>query len=142
MSATEAKYDGVQITFSPMVDLVRDTRWSKCMESTGEDPYLNGKMARAIICGYKKDGLGVCVKHFARYGAAEAGRDYNNTDMSSHTMREYYLRGYEEAVKENPEMVMTSFNSLNGAPINGHRELLIDLLRKKMGIRRRSDKRR
>lgn len=134
ISAVEAKLDGVQITFSPMVDLVRDARWGRCMESTGEDPFLNGKLARAMIRGYKKGGLGVCVKHFVGYSAAEAGKDYNTTDISERSMYEYYLRGYEACIKEKPELVMTSFNALNGVPVNGHKDLLIDLLRGKWGF--------
>ena len=129
MSAKEAKAHGVHITFSPMVDLVRDSRWGRVLETTGEDPYLNGEMGKAFIRGYHKGGLGCCVKHFAGYGAAESGKDYNTTDISDHMLREFYLRAYHECLKENPEMVMSSFNLLNGVPINGNKELLIDILR-------------
>lgn len=130
MSAIEARANGVNVTFAPMVDLVRDARWGRVNESTGEDPYLNGLMGRASIRGYHKGGIACCVKHFAAYGAAESGRDYNTTDISDHALREYYLKSYLECLKENPEMVMTSFNLLNGIPMNGHTELLVDLLRK------------
>ena len=129
MSAIEARANGVMVTFAPMVDLVRDARWGRVMESTGEDPYLNGIMGRAFIRGYHQGGLAVCVKHFAAYGAAEAGKDYNTTEVSAHALREYYLKGYAECMKENPEMVMSSFNLLNGIPVNGHTDLLVDLLR-------------
>ena len=129
MAAIEARANGVNVTFAPMVDLVRDARWGRVCESTGEDPYLNGLMGRAFIRGFHKGGIACCVKHFAAYGAAEAGREYNTTDLSDHALKEYYLKSYLECLKENPEMVMTSFNLLNGIPMNGHTELLIGLLR-------------
>lgn len=129
MSAIEAKANGVNVTFAPMVDLVRDARWGRANESTGEDPYLNGLMGRASIRGYHKGGIACCVKHFAAYGAAESGREYNTTDISEHALNEYYLKSYLECLKEKPDMVMTSFNLLNGIPMNGHTELLVNLLR-------------
>lgn len=134
MSAREARADGVHVTFAPMVDLVRDARWGRVMESTGEDPYLNGEMGKAFIRGFRKGGLGSCVKHFAGYGAAESGKDYGTTDISDYQLREFYLRGYQECLKEKPEMVMSSFNMLNGKPVNGHKELLVDLLRNEWGF--------
>lgn len=134
MSAIEAKSFGIAVTFSPMVDLARDARWGRVMETTSEDHYLNGKMGRAFIRGYHKGGIGVCLKHFAAYGEALAGRDYNTTDISDYTLREYYLKSYEECMKENPEMVMTSFNALNGVPMNGRTDLLVDLLREEWGF--------
>lgn len=134
MSAIEARANGVNVTFAPMVDLVRDARWGRVNESTGEDPYLNGLMGRASIRGYHKGGIACCVKHFAGYGAAEAGRDYNTTDISEHALKEYYLKSYLECLKENPDMVMTSFNLLNGIPMNGHTELLVNLLREQEGF--------
>lgn len=135
MSAIEAKANGVMVTFAPMVDLVRDARWGRVMESTGEDPYLNGLMGRAFIRGIKKGGLAVCLKHFAAYGACEAGKDYNTTEIGEYSLRNYYLKGYEECLKEEPEMVMTSFNLLNGVPVNGHSDLLLDLLRGEWGFK-------
>lgn len=135
MSAIEAKANGVMVTFAPMVDLVRDARWGRVMESTGEDPYLNGLMGRAFIRGFKKGGLAVCVKHFAAYGACEAGKDYNTTEIGEYSLRNYYLKSYEECIKEKPEMVMTSFNLLNGVPVNGHSDLLLDLLRGEWGFK-------
>ena len=134
MSAIEAKFSGVNVTFAPMVDLVRDARWGRVMESTGEDPFLNGEMGKAFIRGYHKGGIACCVKHFAGYGAAEAGKEYNTTDISDRNLREYYLRAYIECLKEKPEMVMTSFNLLNGIPVNGHKDLLIDLLRDQLNF--------
>ena len=133
-SAIEARANGVNVTFAPMVDLVRDARWGRVNESTGEDPYLNGLMGRASIRGYHKGGIACCVKHFAAYGAAESGRDYNTTDISDHALHEYYLKSYLECLKEKPDMVMTSFNLLNGIPMNGHTELLVDLLREQEGF--------
>ena len=134
MSAVEARLHGVQATFSPMVDLVRDARWGRVMETTGEDPYLNGEMGKAFIRGYHKGGLACCVKHFAAYGAAESGKDYNVTELSDHALREFYLRAYEECMKEKPDMVMSSFNLLNGIPVNGNKELLVDRLRNQWGF--------
>ena len=134
MSAVEAGALGISVTFSPMVDLARDARWGRVMETTGEDQYLNGKFGRAFIRGYHKGGIGACVKHFAAYGQAEAGRDYNTTDISERTLREYYLKSYEECIKEQPEMVMSSFNLLNGVPMNGHTDLLVDVLRGEWGF--------
>ena len=134
LAATEAKYDGVDVTFSPMVDLARDARWGRVMEGAGEDPYWGGEVGKAMIRGYHKGGLACCVKHFAGYGAAEAGMDYNTTDISERNLREYYLRPYRECLKENPEMFMSSFNLLNGKPILGHREIMVDMLRKEWGF--------
>ncbi len=134
MSAKEAKANGISITFSPMVDLVRDARWGRVMESTGEDHYLNGVMGKAFIRGYHKGGIGCCVKHFAAYGAPEAGREYNTTDISERNLREYYLPAYKTCLEEEPEMVMTSFNLLNGIPVNGRKDLLVDVLRNEWGF--------
>ena len=134
LAATEAKYDGIDVTFSPMVDLSRDARWGRVMEGAGEDPYLGGEVGKAMIRGYHKGGIGCCVKHFAGYGAAEAGREYNTTDISERNLREYYLKAYRECVKENPEMFMSSFNLLNGKPILGHKEIMIDMLRDEWGF--------
>ena len=112
MAAREATAAGVQVTFAPMVDLARDARWGRVMESTGEDPYLNCLMARAQVRGYQngnedpKENLSACVKHYAAYGAAEAGRDYNTVDMSEHNLREYYLPSYRAAIDEGVDMVM------------------------------------
>lgn len=128
-AAEEAERDGVDVTFSPMVDLVRDARWGRVMESGGEDPYLDGEIGKAFIRGYHKGGIACCVKHFAGYGAAEAGREYNTTDISERNLKEYYLRAYRACLDEHPEMVMSSFNLLNGKPILGHKEIMIDLLR-------------
>ena len=134
MSAKEAKANGVQVTFAPMVDLVRDSRWGRVMESPGEDPYLNGEMGKAMIRGFRKGGLATCIKHFAAYGAPESGKDYNTVEIGEHALHEFYLRAYHECLKENPELVMSSFNMLNGIPVNGNKGLLVDLLRKEWGF--------
>ncbi len=141
MQAREAAADGVHATFSPMADLCRDARWGRIMESTGEDKFLNSCMAAAMVCGYQGDDLkdpehiAACVKHFAAYGAAEGGRDYNNTELSEHTLREYYLRAYGEAIKKDPAMVMTSFNSINGIPASGNIFLMKKILREEFGFK-------
>lgn len=134
LAATEAKYDGVDATFSPMVDLSRDARWGRVMESAGEDPYLGGEVGKAFIRGYHRGGIACCVKHFAGYGASEAGRDYNTTDISERNLREYYLRAYRACLDEKPEMFMSSFNLLNGKPLLGHREIMQDMLRGEWGF--------
>ena len=134
MSAKEARANGVQVTFGPMVDLSRDARWGRVMESTGEDPYLNGEMSKAMIRGFHKGGLAACVKHFAAYGDTATGKDYDAVEIGEHMLREFYLRGYQEALKEKPEMFMSSFNLLNGIPVNGRKDLLIDILREEWGF--------
>lgn len=117
-----------------MVDLVRDARWGRVMESAGEDPYLCGQVGKAYIRGYHNGGVACCVKHFAAYGAAEAGMEYNTTDVSEHSLDEYYLRGYQACMEEKPEMVMSSFNALNGKPILGHKDLIVKKLREQWGF--------
>ena len=134
LAATEARYDGVDVTFSPMVDLGRDARWGRVMEGAGEDPYWSGEVGKAMIRGYHRGGIACCVKHFAGYGAAEAGREYNTTDISERNLREYYLRAYRACLEEQPELFMSSFNLLNGMPILGHKEIMLDLLRKEWGF--------
>lgn len=134
MSAKEALANGVQVTFAPMVDLVRDARWGRVMESTGEDPYLNGEMGKAMIRGFRKGGLATCVKHFAGYGGTATGKDYDTVEVGDHALHEFYLRAYHETLKEKPEMVMSSFNMLNGIPINGRKDILVDLLREEWGF--------
>ncbi len=138
MAAKESSVDGVHLTFAPMVDLVRDARWGRVMESTGEDPYLNCVMSKAQVEGYQGD-LGKykvagCVKHIAAYGASESGLDYNTVDMSERTLREYYLPAYKAAVDAGVEMVMTSFNTIEGIPSVGNKWLVDDVLRKEWGF--------
>lgn len=141
IAAKEAAVSGVHVTFAPMVDLVRDPRWGRVMESTGEDPYLNGVFARAFVRGFQGNNLkddtsrvAACVKHFAAYGAAEGGRDYNTVDMSEWMRREYYLPAYQAALDEGVEMVMTAFNTVDGVPATGNKRLMRDLLRDELGF--------
>lgn len=135
ISAKEASAGGVHVTFSPMVDLVRDARWGRVMESTGEDPYLNSLFARAFVRGYqngdisKDDSMAACVKHFAAYGAGEGGRDYNTVDMSERILRESYLPGYKAAIDEGCKMLMTAFNTVDSIPPSGNEWLMRDVLR-------------
>ncbi len=140
IAAKEAAASGIHVTFSPMLDLVRDARWGRVMESTGEDPYLNSVLGRALIRGYQgkslKDGgkVAACLKHFAAYSLPEGGRDYDNVELSERTLREDYLTAYRAAVEEGCKMAMTSFNTLNRIPSSGNRWLLREILRKEMGF--------
>lgn len=140
MAAVEGSASGLHVTFSPMVDLVRDARWGRVMESTGEDPYLNALLGVAMVEGYQgndvkeKGNLAACVKHFAAYGAPEGGRDYDNVELSERTLREDYLGAYEACVKAGAKLVMTSFNTLNRVPSSGNRWLMRDILREEMGF--------
>ena len=138
MAAKEASVGGIHVTFAPMIDLVRDARWGRCMETTGEDPYLNSKMSAAMVKGFQgdfsKDKIAACVKHFAAYGACDGGRDYDAVEMGDHTLREYYLPAYKAAVDAGVELVMTSFNTLNGIPSSANKYLVDDILRKEWGF--------
>ncbi|GEM01024.1 beta-glucosidase [Halolactibacillus halophilus] len=141
IAAKEAAVSGIHVTFAPMVDLVRDPRWGRVMESTGEDPYLNSELARAFVRGFQgqdiqtsKDSVAACVKHFAAYGAIEAGRDYNTVNMSERELREVYLPGYKAALDENAQMVMTAFNTIDGKPCSGNKALMRNLLRDEWGF--------
>ncbi|MFD1266631.1 glycoside hydrolase family 3 N-terminal domain-containing protein [Paenibacillus motobuensis] len=141
VAAKEAAVSGVHVTFAPMADLVRDPRWGRVMESTGEDPYLNALFARAMVRGFQGENLtcdtdrvAACVKHFAAYGLAEGGRDYNTVDLSERSLREYYLPAYKAALEEGCEMVMTSFNTIDSIPASGNRKLMRDLLRGEWGF--------
>lgn len=135
ISAKEAAVAGIHVTFSPMADLVRDARWGRVVESTGEDPYLNGLYAAATVRGYQgknvKDRfrIAACVKHFAGYGMAEAGREYNTTEISEYSLRENHFPAYKAAVDAGAKMVMTSFNALNGIPSSGNEWLYRTVLR-------------
>ena len=142
IAATEASADGINWTFSPMVDIARDPRWGRIAEGAGEDPYLGAQIARAMVRGYQGDDLSrsnalmACVKHFAMYGAAEAGRDYNTVDMSRIKMYQYYLPPYQAAVEAGAGSVMSSFNEINGVPATANQWLLTDLLRTQWGFPR------
>jgi len=139
-SALEARADGIRWAFSPMVDIARDPRWGRIIESSGEDPYLGSALARAWVKGYQQDDLSrpdsvaVSVKHFAAYGAAIAGRDYNATDMSELTLRQVYLEPYRAAVQAGAATMMSSFNSLNGIPATANPFILNKILRGEWGF--------
>jgi beta-glucosidase len=140
LSAVEARADGIRWAFSPMVDIARDPRWGRIVESAGEDPYLGSAMARAWIKGYQQDDLSkpdsvaACVKHFAAYGAVVAGRDYNSVDMSEIMLRQVYLEPYRAAVEAGAATLMSSFNTLNGVPASANPFLLTQILRKEWGF--------
>ena len=139
-SAVEARADGIAWVFSPMVDIARDPRWGRIVESAGEDPYLGSAMARAWVKGYQQDDLSrpdsvaVSVKHFAAYGAAIAGREYNAVDMSQTTLRQVYLEPYRAAVEAGAATLMSSFNSINGVPASANAFTLTQILRKEWGF--------
>lgn len=138
--ARESRSAGAHVTYAPMVDLVRDARWGRCLESTGEDPQLNADFLAAMVRGLQQEyggdfeGIASCVKHFAAYGAAEAGREYNTVDMSERRLRQEYLSGYKSAVDAGAKMVMTSFNTYDGVPVTGNEFLLKELLREEWGF--------
>jgi beta-glucosidase len=140
MAAIEARTAGVDWVYSPMVDIARDARWGRCTEGAGEDPYLGSAIARAYIRGYQQESLSApgsvaaSVKHFAAYGAAEAGRDYNTTDMSELLLRQVYLPPYHAAVEAGAATVMSSFNSLNGVPATANPFLMRTILRDEWGF--------
>ncbi len=140
MAAVEARTAGVNWVYSPMVDIARDARWGRCTEGAGEDPYLGSAIARAYIRGYQGDSLSApdsvaaSVKHFAAYGAAEAGREYNTTDMSELQLRQVYLPPYHAAVEAGAATVMSAFNSLNGVPASANPFLLQTILRDEWGF--------
>jgi beta-glucosidase len=141
LAAEEATADGLCWVFSPMVDIARDPRWGRVAEGAGEDTYLGSQIARAMIKGYQgsdlaaKNTVMACVKHFALYGAVEAGRDYNTTDMSRIKMYEYYLPPYKAAVDAGVRSAMSSFNEVDGIPATANKWLMTDLLRKQWGFK-------
>ncbi|MGI4871992.1 MAG: beta-glucosidase BglX [Janthinobacterium lividum] len=142
IAAQEASADGVNWVYSPMVDIARDPRWGRVAEGAGEDPYLGARIARAMVSGYQgptndmtqPDNVMACLKHFALYGAAEAGRDYNTVDMSRQRMYNEYLPPYKAAVEAGVGSVMSSFNDINGIPATANKWLMTDLLRKQWGF--------
>ncbi len=141
IAATEASSDGLNWAFSPMVDISRDPRWGRITEGAGEDPWLGSLVARAMVRGYQGEGLNkentvmACIKHFALYGDAEAGRDYNTVDMSLLKMYQYYLPPYKAAVDAGAGSVMSSFNEINGVPATANKWLMTDLLRRQWGFK-------
>ena len=139
-AAKEATADGICWTFSPMVDICRDARWGRIAEGNGEDPYLGSAIAQAMVKGYQGNDLTspytmlACVKHFALYGGAEAGRDYNTVDMSLYRMANDYLPPYKAALDAGCGSLMAAFNTINGVPCHCNQWLLTDLLRKQWGF--------
>lgn len=135
MSAREAVAGGVQVTFTPMVDYVRDARWGRVMETCGEEPLLNSIMGAAQVEAFQgdyirdKQTLATCVKHFAAYGGAEAGRDYAQVELSEHILREFYLPAYKACIDAGAEMLMPSFNVLNGVPAVANKWLMKTILK-------------
>lgn len=135
MQAIEASAAGIHWTFNPMVDIARDPRWGRIVEGSGEDPYLGSVMAAARVRGYQGDNLAAentilaCAKHYAAYGAAEGGRDYNTVDISERTLREIYLPPYKAAVEANIGSLMASFNEIGGVPSSANHFLLTKILR-------------
>lgn len=140
LAAEEATADGLNWAFSPMVDIARDPRWGRIAEGAGEDPYLGSQVAKVMVQGYQGTDLGkdntllACVKHFALYGAADGGRDYNTVDMSKVKMYNDYLPPYKAAVDAGVGSVMSSFNTIDNIPATGNKWLLTDLLRKQWGF--------
>lgn len=141
IAAQEASADGINWTFSPMVDISRDPRWGRISEGSGEDAYLGSQIAKAMVKGYQGNGvyknnnIMACVKHYALYGAAEAGRDYGTTDMSRQRMYNEYLPPYKAAVDAGVGSVMASFNEIDGIPATANKWLLTDVLRKQWGFK-------
>jgi beta-glucosidase len=141
IAATEAGADGINWTFSPMVDITRDPRWGRIAEGAGEDPFLGGAVAKAMVKGYQGDNsytendrIMACVKHYALYGAGEAGRDYNTVDMSRIRMFNEYMYPYQAAVEAGVASVMTSFNEVDGMPATANKWLITNILRDKWGF--------
>lgn len=136
IAAKEASADGINWTFSPMVDICRDPRWGRIAEGSGEDAYLGSEIAKAMVKGYqgndltKNNTIMSCVKHYALYGAPEAGRDYNTTDMSRQRMYNEYFPPYKAAVDAGVGSVMASFNEIDGIPATANKWLMTDVLRK------------
>ena len=137
VAANEASAYGIHWTFSPMVDIARDARWGRVMEGSGEDPFLGTKISAARVRGFQGKGIGnnnavmACVKHFAAYGAAIGGRDYNSVDMSDNTLWNFYLPPFKAAVDAGVSSVMNSFNDLNGVPATANSYLVRDILKGK-----------
>lgn len=140
IAAVEASADGISWTFSPMVDISRDPRWGRVSESSGEDPFLGALIARAMVRGYqgkdmsRNDEIMACIKHFALYGAAEAGRDYNTVDMSRQRMFNDYMLPYQAGVEAGAGSVMASFNEVEGVPATANKWLMTDVLRGAWGF--------
>ena len=139
VAAVEATAQGVRWTFSPMLDIARDPRWGRIAEGSGEDTYLDARMAEAMVRGYQgglsdSTSMAACIKHFVGYGAAEGGRDYNSTFLTERQLREDYLPPFEAAVKAGALTLMTSFNDNDGVPSTGNNFILRQVLRGEWGF--------
>ena len=140
IAAMEASAVGINWNFAPMVDITRDPRWGRIAEGAGEDPYLGSKIARARVRGFQGDSLSdpttiaACVKHFAAYGAAEAGREYNRVDISYKELEDIYLPPFKASLEEGAATIMTSFNDIFSIPATANKILLKDILRRKLGF--------
>lgn len=141
IAANEATADGLNWVYSPMVDIARDPRWGRIAEGSGEDPFLGSQIAKSMVKGYQGNDLSAkntvmaCVKHYALYGAAEGGKDYNTTDMSRIAMHEFFLPPYKAAIDAGAGSVMSSFNEVDGVPATANKYLLTDVLRKQWGFK-------
>src|SRR5580700_11256426 len=141
VAAMEASANGIRWTFSPMVDIARDARWGRMAEGAGEDPFLGSAMAAAYVRGYQgsrldaPDSIAACAKHYVGYGAVEGGRDYNSTEISEHTLRQFYLPPFHAALEAGTASLMSAFNSLNGIPSSANPFTLKQILRKEWGFR-------
>lgn len=139
-AAVEATSEGIRWTFAPMVDVCRDARWGRMMETAGEDPYLSSKIAQAYVRGYQGDDLKsptsmiACAKHYAAYGAVESGKEYNSTEISLRTLREVHLSGFHAAVEAGVGTMMAGFSTVDGVPPVASRFLMTDVLRKEWGF--------
>jgi beta-glucosidase len=140
-AAREASASGIRWTFAPMVDIARDARWGRIAEGAGEDPFLGSEMAAAYVRGYQgsrldaPDSIAACAKHYVGYGAAEGGRDYNATEISEHTLRQFYLPPFHAAVNAGAASIMSAFNAINGMPASANPFTLQQVLRKEWGFR-------
>lgn len=139
VSAYESSHSGVNLVFSPMLDIVRDPRWGRVMESNGEDPYLSSVFAEAYVNGYQNDltsydSVAACAKHYVGYGATLGGREYNTVDFSRRSLFQYYLKPFKAAIEEDVKMVMTSFNVFEDVPVTANKYLLRDVLRGELGF--------
>jgi len=140
IAAKEARAAGIDWTFSPMIDIARDPRWGRIVEGAGEDPYLGSLIARAKVRGYQgndysdPERLAACLKHFAAYGAVQAGREYNTTEISERVLRNVYLPPFKAGVKEGAATLMSGFNDLDGIPASGNSYILTDILRGEWGF--------
>jgi beta-glucosidase len=141
VAAAEASAIGIRWTFSPMVDIARDARWGRMQEGAGEDPYLGSAIAEAYVRGYQgsrldaPDTMAACAKHYVGYGAVEAGRDYNSTEISDHTLREFYLPPFHATINAGTATLMSAFNSLNGVPATANPFTLTQVLRREWGFK-------